>query len=305
MNRRSAIRNLLAACAGSFFLRGASAQDYTIRSDVRLVLLDVSVTDARGNPVSGLSKDSFRVFEDGRPQTITVFDHEDLPVTVGILVDDSGSMTPKRSQVLSAAELLIAESNPHDEVFIVHFNDSVTFGLPPKTLFSDDIKELKKALVRGTPMGKTALNDAIVTGLERLELGHRSRKTLVLISDGGDNASEHSRAETLAMVEKSLATIYTVGLYDAEDPDRDPALLKKLVRISGGQAFFPDSPQEMTPVCRRIAKDIRARYTVGYRPEEANGKNALRHVRVSVSAPGRGHLTVRTRESYRYEEAQT
>jgi Ca-activated chloride channel family protein len=309
MKQCFAIRNLVIAgtvSLASGLLGGfqqADRSDFTIRSDVRLVLLDVSVKDRDGGFVSGLSKDNFSVFENGRPHPITVFANGDLPVTVGILVDESFSMSRKRDEVLTAAQTFIEESNPQDEIFVLNFNDRVTRGLPGQMLFSGDIQQLRAALYRGVPQGKTALNDAIVAGLKQLELGKRDKKALIVISDGGDNASEHKRADMLNLVEKSIATIYTIGLYDADDPDRSPGILKELAKISGGEAFFPKDPPEMIPICRRIAKDIRARYTIGYVPEAQNGAGPVRHIQVRVSAPGRARLIAHTRTSYRYEEA--
>lgn len=268
------------------------------------MLLDVSVKDGRGGIVSGLSKESFSLFENGQPQRISVFDHDDLPVTVGILVDESRSMTPKRTEVLTAAETFIEQSNRRDEVFVLSFNDSVVPGLPRNTLFSDNIQQLRSALHRGVPEGKTALNDAVVAGLRQLELGRRDKKTLVLISDGGDNASKHNRRETLELVERNIATIYTIGLFEPDDPDRDPSILRQLAKISGGEAYFPDSLSEMVPVCRRIAKEIRTRYTIGYLPSAGNGTGAVRHIKVRASEPGHGRLVVRTRSSYRYDEVE-
>jgi Ca-activated chloride channel homolog len=309
MKRRFAALHLIVASAVSFSLPGLFAgspaedqSDYTIRSNVRLVLLDVSVKDHEGGFVSGLSEHNFAVFENGRPQRITAFDNDDLPVTVGILVDESFSMRPKRAEVLTAAQTFIEESNSHDEVFILNFNDKVSHGLPDRMLFSNNVQQLRSALNRGVPEGKTALNDAIVAGLKQLELGRRDKKTLIVISDGGDNASVHKRGDMLDMVERSIATIYTIGLYDAENPDREPAILRLLAKISGGEAYFPDSPSGMVPVCRRIAKDIRTRYTIGYIPQAENGPSSLRHIRVRLTAPGHVKVSVRTRSSYRYDE---
>ncbi len=310
MNRRSAVRNLAVVGAGSIFARSLMGisqdepENYTIRSEVRLVLLDVSVKDRGGGLVAGLSKDNFGVFENGQPQRITVFDHDDLPVTVGVLVDESRSMTPKRADVLTAAETFIEESNAHDEVFVLNFNDKVTPGLPGEMLFSDNLQQLRSALYRGVPQGKTALNDAVVAGLKQLELGRRDKKALVVISDGGDNASEHKRREVLDRVERSIATVYTIGLFEADNPDRDPGILRQLARISGGEVYFPEKPSDMVPVCRGIAKDIRTRYTVGYHPQERNGASSLRHISVRVSAPGHPRLITRTRSSYRYDEVE-
>jgi Ca-activated chloride channel family protein len=309
MNRRSAIRNMMVAGAGSFFCKLSAAhvagpqQDFVIRSEVRLVLLDVSVKDPAGGFVSGLSKDNFAVFENGAAQPITVFAAGDVPVTVGILVDESRSMTPKRADVLSAAETFIVESNRKDEVFVLNFNDSVKRGLPDGVVFSDHLEQLRSALYRGFPQGRTALNDAVADGLKQLELGRRDKKALVVISDGGDNASRHARREILDMVDRNIATIYTIGLFDAGDPDWNPGLLKQLAGISGGEAHFPTDPEGMVAACRGIAKEIRTRYTMGYPPPARNG-GSLRHIRVGVSAPGRSRLIARTRERYRYEQIE-
>jgi len=311
MNRRSAVRTLMTAGAGSLLGRRLSAavadedQDpYIIRSEARLVMLDVSVKNSQGGFVSGLSKENFSVFENGRSQRIVAFDH-DLPVTVGIVVDESRSMAPKRPAVLTAALAFIAESNPRDEIFVLNFNDKVTRGLPSSMLFSDDAGQLRAALFRGVSEGRTALHDAVLEGVSQLELGKRQKKALVLISDGGDNASKHTRGETLDRVERSLATIYTVGLFDADDRDRDPGILRLLARISGGEAYFPPSPEEMVPTCHRIARDIRARYTLGYVPAAGKIGNDVRNVRVDASAPDHARLITATRRSYRYDQIES
>jgi Ca-activated chloride channel family protein len=298
MNRRTVLQSLIAAGAVSF----AKAQpEYTVHSDSRLVVLDVSVRDQKGRLISGLGKSDFAVVEDGRPEPITIFAHDDLPVTVGILVDESASMRPKRAEALAAADVFIEESNPHDEIFVLNFNDHVRRGLPESTLFSDDRVQLKAALHRGTPFGKTALNDALVTCLNQLKSGHREKKAIVAISDGGDNASEHTRHDTLSMVERSYATIHTIGIYDEGDPDRDPAFLRMLSSISGGEALFPKQLSGLTSACRRIAKDIRARYTIGYVPQDKNNAKGLRQIRVRVYSREHGRLIARTRRSYSYE----
>jgi Ca-activated chloride channel family protein len=144
-----------------------------------------------------------------------------------------------------------------------------------------------------------------VAGLRQLEFGKRDKKTLVVISDGGDNASKHNRRDTFEIVQNSIATIYAIGLFDPDDPDRDPGILQRLAHISGGEAYFPPNPSAMVPVCRRIAKDIRTRYTIGYLPPSENTSGPLRSVRVRVSAPDLGRLVVRTRGHYRYDAAQS
>jgi Ca-activated chloride channel family protein len=305
VNRRSAIRFLGIAGAVSFLRRVASQAaepDLVIRSDVRLVLLDVSVKDRDGKLVAGLSSNSFSVLENGIPQKITVFASDDLPVTVGILVDASRSMAPKRKEVIYAAEAFIGSSNPRDEVFVLNFNDNVMRGLPEGVLFSSDTEQLRAALDRGVARGKTALNDAVVEGLQQLEHGKRDKKSLIVISDGGDNGSRHTSGEMFDRVERSIATVYTVGLLEPNNAEQDPGVLKRLAKISGGESYFPASLDGMPAVCQEIAADIRTRYTVGYAPASINGFGSLRQIRVKVTAPDRGKLTARTRTSYRYED---
>jgi VWFA-related protein len=273
------------------------SQDYTIRTTSRLVLLDVSVKDSSGGYVSGLARDNFKVYEDGKPQQISQFADADIPVTVGILVDESGSMRPKRPEVITAALAFIEASNPQDEIFVINFNEKPRRGLPDMMLFSDDIKVLRSALWQGIPEGRTALYDAVEMALHQLEMGRRDKKTLVLISDGGDNISVHKKPEVMHDVLASLATIYTVGIFDEDDPERNPGILKGLSQVSGGVAYFPKKLEEIVPICKQIAKDIRTRYTVGYIPSMENGKPE-RHIKVVASSPDHPKLIVRTRTSY-------
>lgn len=298
MTRRSAIRYLGFAGAVSFLPR-LRPQDLVLHSDVRLVLLDVSVRDRRGGFVDGLSQGDFKVLENGVPQHITVFAREDVPATIGLLVDESGSMVQKRNRVLAAAGEFIKNSNPQDEMFVLNFNDSVKRGLPEGTLFSADPTTLRAALYRGVPAGRTALNDAVIGGLKQLDLGKQSRKSLVVISDGGDNASRRTRADMVSQVESSLATIYAIGLLDPDDRDQNPGLLRRLADISGGDAFFPDL-EGMAAACEKIAHEIRQRYTIGYTPPGSQG--TVRRIHVQVAAPEYSGLTAHTRTRYRYED---
>jgi VWFA-related protein len=277
-------------------------KDFTIQTTSRLVLLDVSVKDQKGGFVSGLTKDDFKVYENGKLQEISQFANADIPVTVGIVVDESGSMGPKRPEVITAALAFITASNPKDEVFVINFNEHVNRGLPEGVLFSDNIQQLREALRRDPPVGRTALYDAVLTALQQLDRGSQDKKTLVLISDGGDNASNHRLKEAMDAVLKSAATIYTIGIFDADDPDRNPTVLKNLARVSGGDVFFPRTLEGMIPACRQIAKDIRTRYTIGYVPAEQNGKR-LRSIRVVAASPDRERLIARTRTSYLFPES--
>src|ERR1700736_6367976 len=181
-------------------------KEFTISTTSRLVLLDVSVKDSAGGFVSGLKKENFKVLEDGRPEEITQFADADIPVTIGLVVDESGSMRPKRPEVITAALAFIQASNPLDEIFVLNFNEKVHRGLPDTLLFSDDVKQLRAALWSGTPEGRTALYDAILGGSRQLDMGRRDKKTLIIISDGGDNISTATLNEVVKQVEESVAT---------------------------------------------------------------------------------------------------
>jgi Ca-activated chloride channel family protein len=295
-------RTALSVLVGGLLVPRLRAQnDFTIRTTSRLVLLDVSVKDSKGGFAAGLTKDCFRVYEDGRPQEITEFANADIPVTVGILVDTSGSMRSKRTEVITAALAFITASNPQDEVFVLNFNEKIYAGLPKAVPFSDDVELLKKALHLTPAEGRTALYDAVLDGLHHLEQGRRDKKTLVLISDGGDNVSLHTSKQMEMAVLNDIVTIYTIGIFDPDDPERNPGVLRKLSQISGGEAYFPSQLDGILPICEHIAKDIRTRYTIGYKPSTDNGKG-IRTVKVLVSAPERGRFTTRTRNRYVFEE---
>lgn len=286
--------------ASSTVAKAGEGSEYTIQTTSRLVLLDVSVKDASGGFVSGLKKDDFKVYENGKQQEISQFSNADIPVTVGIDVDESGSMRPKRAQVITAALVFIGASNPMDEIFIVNFNEKPRRGLPDNVLFSDNIQQLRNALWEGNPEGRTALYDAIELSLHQLDFGRQAKKTLVVISDGGDNHSTHTEQQVMHDVLSSLVTIYTVGIYDDDDPEKNEGVLKRLAHVSGGVFYHPDKLEEIVPVCRQIAKDIRSRYTIGYIP--ASEGKMVRHIKVVASSPEHVKTIVRTRTSYVFPE---
>jgi Ca-activated chloride channel family protein len=274
------------------------SDEYTIRVNADSVVLHATVQDRKGILVSGLGKDNFQVYEDGVLQQIDYFSHEDIPVTVGLVVDNSGSMGPKRPEVIAAALAFARSSNPADQMFVVNFNENVSFGLPDNTPFTDQAAQLRVALSRIAADGETALYDAVAAALEHLKKGNRDKKVLIVISDGGDNASKHNLAEIRAMAGHPDAIIYTIGLFIAEDPDRNPGVLKRLAKDTGGEAFLPESVGEVLPICERIARDIRNQYTIAYAPANTKQDGTYRVIQVKVGAPGHGRLFVRTRAGY-------
>ena len=280
----------------------APTTDFVISTDVSLVMLDVSVKDAKGGYVGGLVQDDFNIFEDRKLQPIKHFARMDVPVTVGLVVDTSGSMRLKRPAVITAALAFIQASNPHDEMFVVNFNDKVRPGLPPNIPFSDHIPTLRSALWMGNSEGRTALYDAVSYSLHHLEKGRKDKKTLVLVSDGGDNASSLARQQVLREVEESRATVYTIGIFEENDPDKNPELLKKLAAITGGDYYPIGDLSEVLAVSRKIASDIRNRYTLSYAPPDPMGGHASRSIKVTASQGGKEKLVVRTRTRYSFPE---
>jgi Ca-activated chloride channel homolog len=276
----------------------ADPDAFRVSSDVDLVLLDVSVKDSEGGFVSGLQKSNFKVFENKVEQKLTVFAAQDVPVTVGLIVDNSGSVRPKKPEIVTAALTLVKNSNPRDEIFVVNFNDRASLGLPEEVPFSGDPVILRQALLLNPARGRTALYDALKIGLDHLKKGHLDKKTLVLISDGGDNSSELTRHEIIERAEGSLATIYTVGIWDLNDKDRNPGFLRELSKITGGESFNPENMSHLVGICEKVAHDIRNRYTIGFVPANLDSDGKPRKLRVTATSPEGKKYEVRTRTQY-------
>jgi Ca-activated chloride channel homolog len=272
--------------------------EFKISTDVVLVLLDVSVRDAKGRNAPGLSKDNFHIYENGAVQPIKVFASADVPVAVGLVMDESSSMRSKRTELITAGLAFVGASNPQDQIFVVNFNDKVRSGLPENTPFTDDLKLLRSALSGTPPQGRTALYDGIAFALHHVDSGQRDKKALVVVSDGGDNCSTHTLPQLMRLIEESHTTIYTVGIFDADDPDRNPQVLKRIANASGGESFLPTESGELLPIFEKIARDIRNRYTIGYIPARTGERAGLRKIRVAAEAPDHEKLAVRTRTGY-------
>jgi len=262
-----------------------------------LVVLPVVVTDKQGRYVSDLERDRFTVFDNGRRVPIEIFSNQDTPLTIGLIIDASGSMGSKLGEVITASLAFARSSNPEDELFVVRFNDDVQQVIRDRPfLLAEDIGVLNVALRSMRPEGRTALYDALVEGIDHLARGSRARKVLVVVSDGGDNASEATLDSVLGRARESNAMIYTLGIFDPEDIDRNPGVLKSLARATGGERFLPRTPGEMMQVCERIAREIRSGYTIGYVPPDRDGN--YHRVRVEVQPSPSQKMTVRTRPGY-------
>jgi Ca-activated chloride channel family protein len=270
---------------------------FRISVDVALVVLQATVTGRQGGFVSDLGEHDFEVFEDRIPQTIRLFRNEDVPVTVGLVIDHSTTMLPKIGVVGAAARTFVRSSNPEDQLFVVNFNEKVSLGLPSAVRFTNRAVELNAAIAQPTG-GQTALYDAIAKALEELQAGSRDKKALIVVSDGGDNASTLKLSQVMQLAAKSSAVIYTVGIFDEDDPDRNPGVLKRLAQATGGEAFFPGQLGEVVDVCERIARDIRHQYTIGYVPSRPARNGVYRTIRVTARNKDHGGLSVRTRTGY-------
>jgi Ca-activated chloride channel homolog len=272
---------------------------FTLYTASQLVVLNVGVQNSHGANIKGLTAQDFKIFEDGHPQTIKQFAAEDRPVTIGIVVDASGSMRARQPEVVTAALAFVRASNPQDETFVVNFNDHASEGLPPQVPFSNDPQQLRAALLGPKAEGRTALYDALSLAADHLSKGKWENKALLLISDGGDNNSTHNFTETMHALEMSGATVYSIALFDPDEHEHNLGVLHRLSRMSGGEAFEPMDISEIEPLCLRIAADIRASYTLAYTPPQPDQHTTPRKIKVTVTAANNpGKLAIRTRTSY-------
>jgi VWFA-related protein len=264
-----------------------------------LVVVHATIKARGGAYVTGLTRAAFAIFEDGHQQHAQLFSSDDAPVTVGLLIDSSGSMQPNRERVIGAVAAFAEASHFNDELFGLAFNDHVTAALPPTAPFTGDVAVLQDAL-RNTirAYGRTALFDAIAAGLNYLGRGRHEPRVLVIVSDGGDNASATTFDEVVTRTQASNAVIYTVALVDPIDRDANPRLLQRIAHATGGEAFTPRNADAITAVLQRIAQDIRHTYTLGYVSTNTARDGAFRQIRLIVQAPDRRRLVVRTRGGY-------
>jgi Ca-activated chloride channel family protein len=268
--------------------------------DVNLVVLHTTVLDDRGRFADGLKEENFRVLEDKAEQKLAVFKREDIPVSMGLVIDNSGSMRDKRPRVNAAALTLVEASNPQDEAFVVNFNDDFYLDLDKD--FSSSIPELKEALERIDSRGSTALYDAIIGSLDHVKKGKKDKKVLLVVTDGEDNTSHNSLEKTIREIQKTDTVIYTIGLLGEEskkNAKRAKRALEEIAKASGGLAFFPENVSDVKDICENVAHDIRNQYTLAYYPTNTRRDGTFRTVQVDVIPPrGRGKLTARTRNGY-------
>ena len=298
MFTRSGASAIAALAIGSIALAQAQNAAPQFKSESELVVLHVTVTDRGGGYVSDLPPDAFHIFDETRPQIAKFFLNQDAPVTVGLVLDSSGSMASLRERVIAAATEFVESSNPEDEVFALVFDDNVQPVLK-KAPFTSDAEELRSALVSVfQPAGRTALYDAVLSGLRYANNGTRDRRVLVVLSDGGDNASEAMLKEVTSAVQGSNTVIYAVALEDVFDPDANPKRLKQLAEATGGAAFTPKNVVEVRRAFQTIARDIRHSYTIGFEPTNSSLHGGFHKLRVEVKAADGRRFDVRARTGY-------
>jgi len=274
----------------------AADETPTFRTDTRLVVLPVSVSDKSGKLVTDLSQNSFKVFENGSEQPIKLFRREDVPVSLGIIVDNSGSMHDKRAKVETAALDLVRASNPHDEVFIVNFNDEAYLDVE----FTNDIKKLEEGLARIDSRGGTALRDSISMSIDYLkQKGRKDKKVILVVTDGNDTASTGTLEKLVDKARQSEVLIYAIGLLSEEEKHEAKKAKRELdaiTRESGGLSFYPRELTEVDRITQQVAHEIRNQYTIAYSPTIQALDGSFRQIRVTVNASG--HPSVRTRTGY-------
>ena len=270
---------------------------FVLRKEVDEVLLHATVVDDKQRIVTNLDRGAFTVLEDGKPQRVVSFRHEDIPVAMGILIDNSGSMREKRTKVNQAALNLVRSSNPEDEVFVVNFNDEYYLDQD----FTSDLLKLKEALEKIDARGGTALYEAVVASAEHLKKNARlDKKVLFVVTDGEDNSSRETLEQAVKQLqEENGPTVYAIGILGEEEhPKRAKRALEILAQRTGGLAFFPKTLDEVDEISKTVAHDIRNQYTIGYKPATPRGSGGYRTIRVEAKAKGYGKMTVRTKSGY-------
>ena len=267
---------------------------FKLSVNVDLTEVHVNVIDEKDRPVGNLKKENFRVFEDRKEQQITVFKHEDAPLSLGLVIDNSRSIEPRKQRLDAAALSFVRKGNPEDETFIVHFDDTARLDRD----FTDSIPALEDALAGVKPFGQTAIYDALILALEHMENAKHLKKVILLITDGVDNSSKHTMSEAIEATKRSRVAVYTVGLLSMSGGQKAEDSLIHIAEASGGHAYFPNNVDEARMYMERVARDLREQYTLGYFPTNRNG--GWRSVRVDVLPPPGLPPTSKLTANYRH-----
>jgi Ca-activated chloride channel family protein len=296
---RTVLQTFVAALvAGAVSLTAQDVPTPVFKSRSDVVHLHVNVFDGHSDSVSELTKENFLVFEDGRHQEITFFSSEDVPVAVGLVVDNSSSMIAKNQLVTAGAMAFAESSHPEDELFVVNFNEHVRFALPATYPFTSSRPLLQSTLASLRASGKTALYDAVLAALDHVERATHQKHVLIILSDGEDNASRHTREDMDGRALESDAIIYAVATSEPRyGSGGNPGVLRRLAQIGGGLAYFPRSEEQTVAAFKEVADNIRRGYSIGYSPTNTARDGGFRKIKVMVRAPGK-KLTARYRDGY-------
>jgi VWFA-related protein len=296
-------RALLTGLLGLPLVRAQEQGDPVFRSDTRLVVLHATVIDNKGNIVTDLQRSAFRVFENNVEQPIKIFRREDVPISLGLVIDNSGSMRLRRNKVETAALQMVKASNRQDEVFVVNFNDDAFLDVD----FTGDVKKMEEGLTRIDARGGTAMYDAISMSLDHLKAkAKRDKKVLMLITDGADTASRTSLEKLVSQAHSTDVVIHAIALLDEEVPRearKAKRALETITKATGGLCFFPKTLEEVEKLALEVAQDIRNQYVIGYSPLIQELDGTFRSIKVTASGPNRP--TVRTRSGYYAGSART
>jgi Ca-activated chloride channel homolog len=296
---RHALALMLLAAATISPAQDTGDQDYKLGVNVELVQLPVSVLDKKGFPIRGLQPEHFAIYEDKVLQTISLFKQEDIPLSVGLVIDGSSSMYDKRDRLNVAAMTFVRESNPEDETAVLSFGDVVNL----EQEFTSNTHQLNRALNAIPSNGNTALYDAVVLAAQHVkDEGFHEKKVLLVVSDGEDNHSKYKLKQVLTAIQESKMIVYTVGLLSQDSEmfgDEGKKALKQIADAGGGASFFPKNVGDVEEVCRRIARDLRNQYTVGYKPSNEKLDGSWRKVIVKVTPPKTmPKVTVHSKKGY-------
>lgn len=273
-----------------------------IQLDVSLVLINMTVTDPYDRLVTGLEKENFRVFEDGKEQEVTAFSSEDVPISIGVIFDMSGSMSDKIGRARQAAVQFLNTANPRDEFFMVSFNDraELTGG------FTSSVDELENRMVFTAAKGQTALLDAIYLGLSQMRSASNGKRALLVISDGGDNHSRYNERDIRNFLKEADCQLYVMGVFDSNDMQRTdeerygPTLLSELAELTGGRLFEVADLNDLPDIASKIGMELRNQYVLGYKPSDARRNGTWRKIKVKLIPPkGLPPLSVYARTGYR------
>jgi Ca-activated chloride channel family protein len=280
----------------------ARKSDQRIKVDVDLVLVNTTVTDPYNRLVTGLERENFRVYEDNQEQELVHFSSEDVPISIGVILDLSGSMTNKVDKARLAALQFFKTANPQDEFFLVSFNDRAQLV----SRFTSSIEELQNRMMYAAAKGRTALLDAIYLGLSQMKGARNTKRALLIISDGGDNHSRYNERDIKNFVREADVQLYAVGIYDPlgfrnRTPEElnGPGMLAEITEMTGGRAFPVENLNDLPDIAAKIGMELRNQYVLGYKPGNNDRDGKWRKIKVKLKPPrGLPPLNVYSRAGY-------